>query len=128
MNGIKQNQFCLYLCRLNKHITDDGSQRKCLTLVFFLWFILGFTVINPEYVVSGRGKFMLTQNGFNFTLAKKVQLPQYIRTYWRCTVKGSKTRKGCRATATCIECNGEEKAVFKGTHSHQPQSLSERFK
>ena len=63
---------------------------------------------------------MLTRNGFNFTAYKRVQKPNLIHTQWRCTFKGSKIRKGCRATAISIEGDGIEHATIKGTHSHPP--------
>lgn len=67
---------------------------------------------------------MLTRNGFNFTATKRVQQLNFVRTQWRCTYKGSKTRKGCRATAISIEGDGVERAMFKGVHLHQPQILT----
>lgn len=79
------------------------------------------TVYNPEYVVSAKGKFLLTHNGYNFTSEKKTTRPDCVRTTWRCTIKGTKLRKGCRATATSVEKDGVVKAVFKGVHCHAPQ-------
>lgn len=79
--------------------------------------------MNPEYVVSSKGKFMLSHNGFNFTMRKRVQLPHCTRTSWRCTYKGTKNRKGCKSVAFSFDGKGFEKAVFKGIHCHEPQIL-----
>lgn len=93
--------------------------------IFVCFFIPDIeTVIHPEYVVSGKGKFMLTRHGFNFTAVKRVQQLNFIRTQWRCTYKGNKMRKGCRASAVSVEGDGIDKATFKGDHSHPPQILT----
>lgn len=78
------------------------------------------TVNNPEFVVSAKGKFMLTRHGYNFTATKRGHDQNMIRTHWRCTFKGSKTERGCRASAVSIEGDGIAEATFKGFHSHMP--------
>lgn len=95
-------------------------------LISFIYFFVSDieTDISPEYIVSNRGKFVLTRNGFNFTATKRVQRQNLIHTHWRCTFKGSKTRKGCRASAISIEGDGIEKAIFKGHHSHQAKNCT----
>lgn len=98
-------------------------------LSVFFFIISGFfTIDNPEYVVSPRGKFMLSQNGFNYTLIKRIRKDDCVKTHWRCTYKGNKFRKGCLATATAYEHNGNSKATFKGFHIHQPQMLTKQQK
>lgn len=80
-----------------------------------------FTVYNPEYVVSTKGKFMLAHHGYHFSERKKTTYSDCVRTSWRCTRKnGGKNQKGCKATAITIEKNGFVEALFRGVHCHEP--------
>lgn len=64
---------------------------------------------------------MLSNNGYNFTLVKKVQKGDCIKINWRCTIKASKTRAGCKSRAITLESGGVTTAIFRGSHSHPPQ-------
>lgn len=95
-----------------------------LMLILLIYFVLGSIIIrNPEYVVSPKGKFMLCHNGFYYSLVKRTQMGDYEKSTWRCSNKGTKIRKGCRATVSCIERGDTIEAIFKSQHSHTPQSL-----
>lgn len=92
-------------------------------MLIFCTFFLGYgIIINPTYVVSPKGKFMLTHHGYNYTLASRRKTCEFVRTFWRCTLKGSKTRKACKVTVTCYEQNGICRAEFKGVHEHAPKT------
>lgn len=124
---IKTKCVVIFILSIHQYVIEDKSFCKILLMPIFinLFFVSGIeSVINPEYVVSDKGKFMLTRHGFNFTATKRVQQQNFIRTQWRCTFKGSKTQKGCRASAISIEGDGIEKATFKGLHSHQPKNFN----
>lgn len=65
---------------------------------------------------------MLCHNGYYYSIVNRTQMGGYEKSTWRCSIKGSKTKKGCRATASCIERGQTIEATFKRQHSHAPQS------
>lgn len=67
---------------------------------------------------------MLSVNGYNFTLVKKVQRGNCIKGNWRCTIKATKRRPGCKCRAITYETDGVTEAIFKGSHYHLPQISS----
>lgn len=75
-------------------------------------------VYNPEYTLSLKGKCLLSHNGYSFTMCNRYNSNGYAVSKWRCTYKGTKTRKGCKAKANCYEKDGVVRAVIKGVHTH----------
>lgn len=120
--------------RNSSHFIEFGATKNYL-IEICSWFIIEFsdhcagtvTVFNPEYVVSRMGRFMLSHNGYTFTAVNRSKSSDN-RTTWRCSHKGTKNQKGCKATAISSENMGSVKAIIKGVHCHEPKISTNNWK
>lgn len=74
----------------------------------------------PIYVLSKRGKRLLSHNGFHFTVnGNPLQVTENeIRTRWKCTF-AKNHRYVCKAKIhTHTNTDGTERAEFYGNHCH----------
>lgn len=70
----------------------------------------------PQYIVSNKGQFMLTHNGFKFTKSnQKATTVNWRCSYWKAG------RYACHAYAsTFYNSNGSECVTYRGSHCHAP--------
>lgn len=87
--------------------------------MFVLVYISNKGVLQPEYIVSSRGKSMLTHNGYKYVQnGHPKNVCNVVRTNWRCAYYVN-NRYVCLAKArTFLDCDGVESVTFDGVHFH----------
>lgn len=77
-------------------------------------------VHQPKYIVSSRGKFMLTHNGYKYVQRDNpTNGSNGIQTKWRCGYYINKRYVCTAKAATVLNCNGVESVTFNGVHCHE---------